>query len=121
MADSLSTIGSIATHIVESISVSNGVSGNMVEIVDNNRQHVANFTGTDIGSNSIADKYQPPIINFSKADTMDFVNSEGGALKLGELSIGDSNETMSASAWRQLAESQLRAIGRKTSFIRVIN
>lgn len=122
MADSLSTIGSIATHIVESFSnISTGVSGNMIEIIDNNRQHVANFVGTSIGSNSIDDKFQPPIVNFSKADTMDFINSEGGDLKIGELSIGDTGETMSASAWRMLAESQLKAIGRKTRFTRVIN
>lgn len=124
MADSLSTIGSIATFIVESLpSVSTGVSGNMVEIVDTNRQHVANFVGTDIGSNSIADAYQPPIVSLSKADTIDFINAEtGDNLKLGELTVADSNgDSMSATAWRMLADSQLKAIGRKARFTRVIN
>ena len=47
---SLSTIGSMATHIVENLTVPAGVSGNMIEIVDMSRQHVANFVGGEIGS-----------------------------------------------------------------------
>ncbi len=75
----LSTIGSIANFIIENFNnIPEGVSGNMVEIVDMARQHVENFTGTDIGSNSIDPDFQPPIINFAKADTIDFVQAQGG-------------------------------------------
>ena len=118
----LDTIGSIATFINESFTdISTGVSGNMVEIVDMNRQHVANFVGQNIGSNSIDAQFQPPIVNFSKADTMDFINADGGNLKIAELSLGDHNEGMSATAWRQLAESQLNSLGRKVEFRRSLS
>ena len=117
----LDTIGSIATHIVENLNnVPSGVSGNMVEIVDMNRQHVANFVGQSIGSNSIDAEYQPPIVNFSKADTIDFIQAQAGgeSLKLGELSVSESGEEASSKFWRMLAESQLLAIGRKARFVR---
>ena len=47
-------IGSIAIFILESFNnVPAGVSGNMIEIVDMARQHVENYCGNVIGSNSI--------------------------------------------------------------------
>lgn len=119
----LSTIGSIANHIVESINVPTGISGNMIEIVDMNRQHVENYVGQAIGSNSIQDKFQPPIVNFSKADTIDFIQaqSDGDKISLSELSIDNSGNAMSASAWRLLAEGQLKSIGRKANFARSLS
>lgn len=120
----LSTIGSIALHIAESFSnLPTGVSGNLIEIVDMNRQHVENFVGETIGSNSINPKFQPPIINFSKADTIDFVQaqSDGEKISLSELSIDNSLDSMSSKAWRMLAEGQLNAIGRKARFARSLS
>jgi len=124
MADSLSTIGSIANFIVESFNnIPAGVSGNMVEIVDTARQNVANFVGESIGSNSISDKFQPPIINYSKADTIDFVQAQGGGekLSLAELSVEESGEEMSSAAWRLLADSQLKNLGRGVQFRRSLS
>jgi len=121
----LSTIGSIATHIVELFNnVPNGVSGNMVEIVDMSRQDVSNFTGQTIGSNSINPEFQPPIVNLAKADTIDLVNAQtgGGAeLKLAELTISDTNDVMSADQYRKLAQIQMRNVGRGTSFARSLS
>ena len=120
----LDTIGSIATHILESFNnISTGISGNMVEIVDMNRQHVANFVGQSIGSNNIEDEFQPPIVNFSKADTIDFVQAQAGGekLSLAELSVEESGEAMSSQAWRMLAQGQLNAIGRKANFARSLS
>ena len=120
----LDTIGSIATFVVESFNnIPDGVSGNMVEIVDMNRQHVANFVGESIGSNSISAEFQPPIVNFSKADTIDFVIGQAGGEKaaLAELSFEESGEEMSSKAWRQLAESQLNALGRSPKFRRSLS
>lgn len=117
----LSTIGSIATHIYSIIgNIPVGISGAMIDIVDNNRQHVSNFTGNDIGSNSIEDKFIPVIVNYSKADVIDMLNAQGAGEKitLGELSIDDSQDQMSADAWRLLADSQLKAIGRRVTFVR---
>ncbi len=120
----LDSIGNIATFLIETIEgVSDGVSGNMVIIVDMNRQHVENFTGTDIGSNNIADQFQPPIVNLSKADTIDFIQAQVGGekLKLGELSIDESGDAVSSQFWRDLAESQLNALGRRTEFRRSLS
>lgn len=117
------TIGSIALFILESFNnIPAGVSGNMVEIVDQARQHVANYVGYDIGSNSIAQKYQPPIISFAKADVIDFVNAQAGgeSISLAELSIDDKGEQMSAEQWRMLGELQLKAIGARIFFARTI-
>lgn len=121
----LDTIGSIAIHIVELFNnISDGVSGNMVEIVDMARQNVENYVGEDIGSNSIQDKYQPAVVNYTKAETIDLENSQvggGGTLKLAELSISDEGEQMSAEQFRMLADNQLKNIGRKIRFARSLS
>lgn len=117
------TIGSIASHIIENITVSPGVSGNMVEIVDVARQHVANFTGYSIGSNAIEAKFEPAIVSFAKADAVELSNAGAGgdSLKLAELEIDGTGEQMSAQQYRLLAESQLKAIGRAVQFARSIS
>jgi len=119
----LSTIGSIANFITESLQVPTGVSGNMIEIVDMARQHVANYTGDVIGSNSIGTKYQPAIVNFSKADTIDLIQAQAGGekIKLGELSIDESGEELSAKQYRLFGEMELKALGRKTHFARSLS
>lgn len=120
----LDTIGSIAIHVLECFNnIPSYVSGNMNEIVDLNRQHVANFTGQTIGSNAIGAVYQPPIVNLSKADVVDFVQAQGGGekIRLGELSVEESGESISSDFWRKLAEKQLQAIGRKVYFAKSLS
>jgi len=117
----LNTIGSIAIHIIENFNnVPDGVSGNMVEIVDMARQHVENYTGQNIGSNSIDDRFQPAIVSFAKADTIDFVQAQAGGEKvsLSELSIEESGESMSSKDWRSMGEIELKYLGRSVGFRR---
>jgi hypothetical protein len=124
MAENLNSIGSIAVHILESFNnVPAGVSGNMIEIVDMARQHVANYVNETIGSNSISAEYQPPIVSYAKADVIDFVNAQAGgeSIKLAELSISETGEEMSAKQWRMLAEGQLKAIGRGIKFAKSLS
>ncbi len=111
---SLSTIGSIAIHIDQVLNITNNVSGNMVAIADMARQHVANFTGADIGSNSIDEKFQPAIVNFAFADAVDMQTAQIGGEKihLAELSIDDSQNAMSATQYRIMGESALKSLGR---------
>jgi len=122
---SLSTIGSIANFIQTSFNnIPTGLSGvNLVAVVDMNRQHVANYVGETIGSNTIDAEFQPPIVNLSKADTIDFVQGQAGGekLSLGELSVEETGETTSSKFWRDLAEGQLKAIGMGTNFARVLS
>jgi hypothetical protein len=122
---SLETIGSIATFIVENLgaSVPAGVSGNMVEIVDMARQHVENYVGTTIGSNSIAAKYQPAIIDFAKADTIDLINATGDIdeINLAELKSVESDKMMSAEQYRMLGEMKLKSLGRAVQVVRSLS
>ena len=124
MADSLNSIGNIATHIVESFNnISLGISGNMIEIVDLARQHVANYTGINIGSNSISDQFQPAILNFAKADVIDLINAQAGGeeVQLGELSISETGEALSAEQYRKLGEFYLRSLGRNVQFAKSLS
>ncbi len=111
---SLSTIGSIAIHIDQVLDITNNVSGNMVAIVDMARQHVANFTGTEIGSNSIDAKFQPAVVNFAFADAVDMISAQigGEKLRLAELSMDDSNDILSAKQYRMMGENALSTLGR---------
>lgn len=115
MADSLSTIGSIATFLFNSYpNLSAGVSGNLVIISDMARQHVSNYTGIAIGSNSIGDSFQPAIVDFARADLIDLLNADGGnSISLAELSIDDD---LSAEGYRKLGEMKLFALGKSYKF-----
>ncbi len=119
MASDLSTTGSIATHLAEVFNgLPAGVSGNLVLISDMARQHVANFTGADIGSNNIADRFQPSIVLYAKADTVDLINAQSGGekIRLSELSLEESGEEISATEYRLLAEMALRNLGKDYKF-----
>jgi len=119
----LTSIGSIATFINENMQVPTGVSGNMIEIVDLARQFVANYTGDTIGSNAITAKYQPAIVDFAKADTIDLIGAQAGGekIRLGELTIEETGEQMSATQYRLLGEMKLKSIGRKVQFAKSLS
>lgn len=114
----LNTVGSIAIYIADSWDLPAGISGNLVQTVDACRIHVQNFTGVTIGSNGIPEKFQNAITSFSKADTIDQMNSQAGGkgLKLAELSISEGQEEMSSKGFRDIANQSLKYIGRKIGF-----
>lgn len=115
----LDSIGSIAQHIAEIFdNLTDGVSGNLVEVVDMARVDVENFTGVNIGSNNIPEAYQSAVVNFSKADTIDLTNAQAGGddIKLAELSVSSTTETMSANQYRMMANNSIKFIGRKIRF-----
>ncbi len=114
----LSSTGSIATHIVECIPVSTAVSGNMIEIVDIARQHVANFCGVDIPTSNIPAKYIPAIVDFAKAEALDLQQADQGgeSIRLGDLSISESNNDFSSKQYQMMGEAKLNALGRRVRF-----
>ena len=119
MADDLSTTGGIATFLFNTYpGVTPGVSGNLVIIADMARQHVANFTQTTIGSNSINDSFQPAIVDFARADVIDLLNQDGNNLKLAELSLG---ESLTSDQYRKLGEMKLRDIGKGYQFAQALS
>ena len=124
MADSLNSIGSIGTHLSEVFpDLPAGISGNLVIISDLARQHVENFTGINIGSNSIADRFQPAIIDFAKADVVDLFNAQAGGekIRLAELSLEETGEEMSAQEYRMLGEMKLKVLGKDYKVIRSLS
>ena len=114
----LSTIGSIAIHLDNKLVLPSAVSGTMVETVDMSRQFIADYAGVTIGSNNIDAKYQPVIIDFASADAIDLKQAQSGGekLKLGELSIDDSGDSMNAKQFRLMGEMKLKSIGKKIQF-----
>jgi len=150
---SLNTIGLIATHIAENFVLPVGVSGNLVETVDCARIDVQNYTGNNIGSNSIDERYQSAIKNLSIANALDSsfmwaatfsasgtANVGGGItagqdVKLGELSVSDSDSTQEADAFKALSSlgqgittsyrdmymMALKSLGRKIQFARSLS
>lgn len=124
MADSLNSIGSIANFIYNSLNwVPAGVSGNLVIIADMARQHVSNYVGNSIGSNSIPVDYQGAIVDFAMADTVDLLNAQAGGedIRLAELSISETGEQLSAQQYRILGEMKLKSLGRKVRFARSLS
>ena len=124
MANSLSSIGSIATFIFNNLNyIPTGVSGNLVIIADNARQYVSNFAGVNIGSNSIADKFQGAIVDFAMADTVDLILAQTGGedITLGELSVSEKGEMLSSQQYRLMGEMKLKSIGRAVNYARSLS
>ncbi|MCH7535024.1 MAG: hypothetical protein IH948_04660 [Bacteroidetes bacterium] len=122
--DSLKTIGSLAIHLNDIFpGLPDGVSGNLLIISDMARQHVENFTGRSIGSNSIDATYQSAIVDFAKADVIDLVNAQAGGeqIRLADLSISETGEAMSSQQYRLLAEMKLKTLGRNIQFAKSLS
>jgi len=121
MSDSLSTIGSIAYVITSSITnIPTGVSGNMLQFVDVARQYASQFTGVSIGSNSIPENYQMAIFNLSMSNAINTIVSQGYGT-IAELTINGGNIPMSAQAYKDLGEMQLKVLGRHVSAVRSLS
>lgn len=84
----------------------------MVQFVDVARQYVSQYTGVSIGSNAIPENYQGVIVNLSMATALDMISSQGAA-SLAELSYDGGQIPQSANGYRQLAEMQLKVLGRE--------
>lgn len=119
----LNTIQNIADYINTRLSPPDNVSGNMFITVNLARQHVANYTGDTINPDSIADKYQPVIVDFSMADTIDMINAQKGGekIKLDVLSIEETGEELSAKQYRLMGDMKLRVLGRKVQIVRSLS
>lgn len=111
----LPTTGSIATHIASKWVLPAGVSGALVDTVSLQRIKVQNFTGEGIDADSIPEKYQDIITDFSKADALEeafawsaTVATSGGAVivddgttasdtfKLGDMTVGGEGKSQLA-------------------------
>jgi hypothetical protein len=96
-------IGSVSDEIFNLVTdIPTSISGaTLKNIISRKLSYINTFLGTSIGSNSIDEQYQEPLINLSISQLMGFIDVQDTSsqnIKLGELSVGDSNSTDLASA-----------------------
>lgn len=124
----IANIGSLAAQIQAQIDgIPTSISGaQLITIVDNSRIRVENFTGRNVGSPTIDERYQPAILDLSKAELLSQINTFGG--DFGEMRIGDmmirkgvdSNMTVAMNYFTQSADKKLKELGRRQSFSRIL-
>ena len=119
----ISTVQEIAYTITTSMQVNSAISGAMIDIVESNRQFVANYTNETIAASGIPTAYQGAIFDFARADAVDLINAQPGGedISLGELRISEGGDALSAQQYRQLGEMKLKAIGRSVKFSRSLS
>lgn len=120
-------LGSVADRAWQALEdVPTNISGNVMQILaDQARLYVNNRLRVSIGSNSIADKYQSPIINLTRAFTLSRMNSVGTDFNwtVGEITVNkgqNSEGNTQVSFWLNMAEMELRNIGTQI-FLRKAN
>lgn len=113
----LSTIGSIANHVAESFSLPTGISGNMIETVNMARIDVQNYTGQTIGSSSIDEQYQSPIVNLSKAQALEMAFSWAATIH----ASGASNSTITGDSTGDLSLAELKIGGTNTQDVQALS
>ena len=118
----LSTVGSIATYVASKFVLPAGVSGNIVTTVDLQRIKVQNFTGNTIDSDSIEEKYQDVITDFSKADVLDeafswaaTVATSGGAVLITSGTSGVDDVKLDDLSIQSKADAETKALNYLTS------
>jgi len=91
----------------------------LLEIADQKRSYVEQYTGKDIGSNSIELKYQGPITNFTAEHVARLMNLQGAdvsSVSLGDFSEskgGETNLNSMADGFRSIATEELKQLGFK--------
>ncbi len=121
--------GSIANHVGILVGWSNipiTISGTVLNnLIEQEINHIEQYTTETIDSSSIPEKYQPPIIDLSLSKLLFVIDTNTGGIdniKLGELSIGAGNSSIStiATKLREDAILSLKELQRKIRFKRVI-
>lgn len=122
------SLGSVAVFVLDVIEdVPTAISGTrLLEIADQQRELVENYTGETIGSTSIDIKYQGVISNFTCAEVLRFMELIGidtQSTKLGELTVskGQGSSTMSSSnRFKEEGWKRLRELGTSISYYKAL-
>ena len=111
-------LGSISTRAHNSLNdVPSDVSGAMTEIAYQALLFTNNFLKTSIGSNSIGDAYQSPMINLTKAWTLARMAQVGANYdyRLGDFSVskgaGTNTEAVQVKTFFDTALLELKSVG----------
>ena len=117
------SLGSIAARAYDGLNdVPVAISGAiMTDIAYQSLLFVNNFLKTSIGSNSISDAHQSPMINFTKAWTLARMAQIGAGFDwhLGEFSVtqaGNSVESIQVKAWFDMAISEIKMLQTNYNF-----
>jgi len=120
MVSSLSTTGSIASHIATIFVLPAGVSGNLVDTVDLARIDVQNFVGNNISPDGIDDTYQSAIVNISKAQALQETYSWAATLNTSGVALISSNGTFNGEALK-LAELSVGGVSQDVNALRAMS
>ena len=110
-------IGSIVYSMIDGIST--GVSGILLNIVNNQIYFAEQLTGDTIGTVAVAEKYQPGIIELSAANVMELTEAQGMGTKsvsIGELSITKGMQEGTSKSLRDSGMNKLKAVGERMSY-----
>lgn len=116
-----------ASNIVYSMiaNVPSNVSGAvLLNIIDQQRVFMENYTDQSIGSTAIAETFQPALVDLSCAELTKTIGFAGGVINsttIGELSVSkniSSNETMSQQ-YKDSGMEKLKTLGKKIRFKKV--
>ena len=121
------SIGSIVVQVHKMIpDIVSAVScANMDDVVYQRIIYMNNYTGDAIGSNSIAEKYQPALIHLTAADIlshMELVGTDAQSISLGDFSVskgGASNTTKARDFYLEMGMRELQELGRRARFYKV--
>lgn len=123
------SVGSIADAVQNRYNedIPTSISGAvLINIADMQRIFAQEYTGETIGSTTIAEKYQPALIDLTAANLLGIVETQGSnanSFTLGDLSVnkgGGSSSVVVADMLRESGMLKLRTIGRDIKFERVL-
>ena len=120
-------LGSIATNVLLRFpDCTTAVSGQMLQIVDEQRIFMEERTGLTIGSVGIADRFQPAMTSLSIAAAMQLSKLDGvnaGLISLGDFQIrhnADDPINTAADEMKKIGMEQLKRLGVVIRYKRVI-
>jgi len=122
------SLGSVANSIqVRVDDIPLAISGaELIQMVDETRLYMEEYTGLSIGTADINDKFRPAMTNLCQGQLMDYMELVGGDsenIKLGDFSISkgaDSNTSTAGAGFNALGKKQLASLGKDIRFRQVL-
>ena len=117
------TYAQIGSSILNRISnVPSSVSGIMLQLIDDQKVFIEQYTGLSVGSPTVTEKFIPPIMDLTCAQVLSMAYTEGLAgLSLGDFSTSDqSNINQASQNFKNMGMEKLQVLGKKVRYMRVI-
>jgi len=118
-------LGSVAETVLTRVdNVPTNISGDLINIANETRQTIYEYTGQDPGSTGITLKFQPAMINMAISETLGLMQLEGAdvaSIKLGDFTESKGSASNIANAidyFDKKANTSINNIGRKSRYNR---